>query len=289
MSQNTTVILEAQPDWLTGSATGPERSEALRQQAAQWAMSEEALGNRISKWSVQEYQGNRCGRVAVGQAEGDRTILQLSGDLAAQHLHAALPLLSHLTRIDLAVTIQTPEHDYTIGENAWQMAAWYWDGHPRSAVPWRIEHRREGTGVYVGSRNSDRFLRIYDKHEECRKHHDERGVARYANSWRYELELKGPPAPSIAVLADAAPDRPAHVQGILSNYLRDHGIEPAYTMDAERLLLPGFTRRSDVESRLYNLARNVRPSLEWLADAGHAADALAALGLGVNPYHERDE
>ena len=289
MAQSTVTIVEAQPDWLTGAVIGKRRGDELRELVTPWATQEEADGNQITRWSVQSYQGHRCGRVGLGEGEGDRVLVQLSGDLAATHLHELLPMLDHLTRIDLAVTVRTPEPDFTVAENAFQMACWWYDEHPRSAVPWRIQHRTRGDTAYLGSRESDRFLRIYNKHLECRGHHDAKGALRYDNCWRYELECKGHPASMIAALTDQADDPALYIRGAIGHYLHDHGIEPIYTDDTPSVILPGFSRRSDAESRLYNLGRNVRPSLDWLRDAGYADDAMAALGIGQMSTPEHDK
>jgi hypothetical protein len=284
LSESSTTIIEAQPDWITATVGGKYRSRALRDLAEVLAEQEAALGNKLGKWTTHSYQGERMGRVAYGETPDDKAIIQLSGDFAAQHLRAVLPLVDTVTRIDLAVTVRTPERDPTVAENAFYFAADWYDEHPRSAAPWRIQHKKRGDTTYVGSRNTDTFLRIYDKQAECEGHHDDRNAERYQNCWRYELELKGKTTSIIALAADRATDPAAHVRGAITHYLHRHGIPPVYTDHSPCVILPGFTRRSDAESKLYNLGRNVRPSLDWLRDAGYADDAMAMLGIGVTAY-----
>lgn len=279
MADSSVTIIESQVDWLTGAAVSQDRADDLRRYATEIALHEEADGNRLQRFSVQSYQGQRCGRVALAEAEGGRTLVQLSGDLAAEHLHTVLPMLDHLTRIDLALTVRTPTPDKTVAANAWYFAEQYYDEHPRSAVPWRIQHKTQGDTTYVGSRNSDKFLRVYNKDQECRHRHDAKGLARYENCWRYEVEIKGKPAALTANRLDVEAHPDLYIRGAMTNYLRLHGIVPIYTDTSPLIILPGFTRRTDADSRLWNIATNVRPSLDWLRDAGYAEDAIAALGL----------
>lgn len=43
--------------------------------------------------------------------------------------------------------------------------------------------------------------------------------------------------------------------------------------------MPGFRRRSDADSKLKHIRRNVRPTSDWLRKAGHDLDLREALGF----------
>lgn len=45
------------------------------------------------------------------------------------------------------------------------------------------------------------------------------------------------------------------------------------------MILAGFRRRSDAESRIRHLSRNVKPTIDWLREEGYLDTALEALGL----------
>lgn len=44
-------------------------------------------------------------------------------------------------------------------------------------------------------------------------------------------------------------------------------------------LIPGFRRRSDADSKLAHLHKNVRPTADWLREAGHEDELREVLGF----------
>lgn len=135
---------------------------------------------------VMQYEGNSYAHGFHGQGEQNgrpHYLAQLSG-MFADELYQ--PVTSHkpvVTRVDYQITIEKP---------TWYDARKFCD--KLRAEPWPNRRRKitliDGGGddtVYIGSRTSDRFIRIYVKHE------------RYL---RYEVEYKGERARRAVYLAN---------------------------------------------------------------------------------------
>lgn len=275
----TGTVIESQVDWLTVSAHGELRAKALTTLAYELAREESSAGNQPQLFRLKGYEGSRVGRIRWGQRDEASALVQLSGDLADRWLGATLDLGDSVTRLDLAVTVRVEPSDIFVGEEAYNKALEWHDAHPRAAMPWRIQTARGGETVYLGNRESERFFRLYNKEAEGWANADHVDTERYRDCWRYELETKGGSTRQLATLVDTAVDRGRFVEDYLYSYLSQHGIEPRWRRNADRVLVPGFRRRSDVQSRLAHLSRNVRPTVDWLTDAGHAGDAARALGF----------
>lgn len=279
MADHTGTVIEAQVDWLTVSAHGEEASGRMHDLAVTLGQEEKARGNRERTWRLMGYEGTHVGAVEYGRRDEASCILRLIGDAANTHLGKALSVADGVTRIDLATTWRAEPPDPFIGKNTYAMAEWFHSAHPRSALPMRVEDGAGGSTTYLGQRQSEYFLRVYNKGAECIAKDDPEGAERYRACWRYELEIKGPLSAQVASLTYEQEDRAPYVVRYLGEYCQAHGIVPPFTVDGPRALLPGFRRRSDTESRLRHLARNVRPTIDSLREAGELDRALTALGL----------
>lgn len=276
---STGVVIESQVDWLTVSAHGKDAAQNMLDLARGLAKEEEAQGNRARRWRLMGYEGTHTGAIEYGQRDTQSTILRLIGDSANRHLDAALSLADAVTRCDIAVTYRASPPDPMLGRNAYTMAELFHANHPKSARPWFTGDANGGFTCYIGSREAANFFRIYNKGAECIATHDEEGAERYRACWRYELEAKAAVAGALANLVADSEDRADTVLHYVHAYALAHGIAPAFLVDAPRSLLPGFRRRSDAQSRIKFLARNVKPTLDWLREAGEIDAALSALGL----------
>lgn len=279
MREYTWEVIESQVDWLTVSAHGRDSSQNMLDFARGLAKEQKAKGNRERRWRLMGYEGTHVGAIEYGQRDSESTILRLIGQEAERHLSNALSLADQVTRVDYAVTSRADPPDANFGRETYQMAEAYRAGHPESARPWFTGDSDGGFTCYVGSRQSDNFLRVYNKQAECIALQDEAGAERYRACWRVELEAKASMAGALATLASESEDRADVVLHYLDAYCKAHGIAPPFLVGQPMALLPGFRRRADAESRLRHLARNVRPTLDWLRDAGELDRALSALGL----------
>lgn len=279
MAEYTWDVIESQVDWLTVSAHGRDAARNMLDYANSLAKGEQAKGNRKRRWRLMGYEGTHVGAIEYGARDAESAILRLIGDTANRHLEDALSLADQVTRIDLAATARADPPDPDYGCNAYTMAEGFHARNPRGARPWFVGDADGGYTCYVGDRQSENFLRIYNKGAEALAMDDQEGAERYRACWRVELEAKASMARTLADWAASAEDRPAVVLRYLDAYCQAHGIAPPFVVDRPMALLPGFRRRADAESRIRHLARNVKPTLDWLREAGELDRALSALGL----------
>jgi hypothetical protein len=273
------VVIEAQVDWLTCSVRGEDRARNLADLGQRLAQEEKALGNRPHRWRSMGYEGTHVGRAEYGWRDRQSSILRLSGDLASRALTDGLSAADYVTRLDIAVTWRADPPDPTIGRNTLALAELFRRSHPRSALPSYHGDMDGGYTFNLGKRRSAYYFRLYNKEAECIATDDGAGAERYRGCWRYELEVKGPMALPLAERVDAEDDRPSYVQQYIYQWLQAHGIEPPFGEHGPRRLLPGFRRRSDADSKLAHLARNVRPTVDWLREQGREADLREVLGF----------
>lgn len=279
MPDNSGTVIEAQVDWLTVSAHGEEAAGRLLDLGRTLGKEEEAKHNRPKAWRLMGYEGTHIGAIEYGSRDAASGILRLIGDAASTHLDEALSVAHDITRIDLAVTWRGEPPDPMVGRNTYTQAELFYNAHPTSARPWFVGDAGGGYTCYIGARAAERFFRVYNKGAECVAQKDEAGIERYRGCWRYELEAKAGMAGALSTLVESAPDRPETVKRYVHAYAEAHGVSPMFLVDRPMGLIPGFRRRSDADTKIRHLARNVRPTLDWLREAGEIDAALTALGL----------
>jgi DNA relaxase NicK len=274
------VVIESQVDWLTAGFDEGQKSERAQAWAFSRAQREKREGFLAAPFRLLGFDGYAVGRIRLGLREGD-ALLQLSGDLAERYLAELVSEADRISRLDLAVTVRLPRPDAFAGESFYAQACNHRAEHPNAARPWIVQDDDGGCTAYIGDRASDRFFRFYNKEAEARGRDDAAQASHYANCWRYELECKGSQALPMARTAAAAPDRRTFIQQQLHDYCRRHGVEPIFSADDNGVLVPGFRRRSDTESRLGWLRKSVAPAILTLMEARDRAEILDALGLGA--------
>ena len=282
MADYTGEVIEAQVDWLTVSAHGKDASRNMLDLAQGLAEEQRKKGARRRSWRLMGYEGHHQGAIEWGRRDDASCILRLIGDAADTYLGTALSVADRVTRLDLAATWRAAPPDPLIGRNTYALAELFHNAHPRSAMPWHVEKAAGNYTFYLGSRESDTFFRVYNKERECQAKQDDEGEKRYRACWRYELEAKASMAARLADVVNGREDRAAYVQDYIVSFLGAHGVETPFLAGSSRALLPGFRRRSDAESRLRHLTRNVRPTVEWLRAEGKLDAARKALGLDEN-------
>jgi hypothetical protein len=281
-------VIESQADWLTVTVHDATKQLELRSLATNLSKEEELARRKGRHFGLNGYRGWAIGRVRYGELN-NWGLAQLSGQFAEDHLEEFLELADNVTRLDLAVTVQSTIPDTHLGDNAYATACWHRERHPHSARVKQTRNDDGGCTVEIGSRRSDYHARIYDKQHEREAERDVFGASHYARCWRYELELHDHLAQGLALSHAGASNRPAHAQGVVHDYFRRHGVEPVFTYDGGRVLVPGFSRRSDFDTTLGWFRDQVSGRLEWALTFGDRAEVLASLGLAdqVQQLHKR--
>lgn len=277
----TATVIESQVDYLTVSAHGQASARNLLDLAQGLAKEEKARGGRARHWRLMGYEGTHIGATEYGRRDEYSTILRVSGDAANRVLCRALSVADTVTRVDLAATVRCEPPNPMLGWQAYGEADRFYREDRRRARPSFTGDADEGLTCYVGRRESENFLRIYNKEAECRAQDDDDGVKRYQACWRYELEAKGTVAKPLAELVNDSPDAPRYVQQYLHTWLTSHGISPAFPWIGAQSLVPGFRRRSDADTKLRHIRKNVRPTVNWLREAGHEPELREALGFDL--------
>jgi len=279
MPNDTAAVIEAQVDYLTCSSHSEERSLRLDALADYLLEGQEALGNRKLGFKSMGYIGSHCGDIDWGRRDERSSLLRVSGGRAAELLTKAVSVADNFSRLDLAVTWRAVPADPHLGENVYSLACAHYAAHRRAARP---EHKGDADGGYtmeLGNRRSPYYARVYNKEAERRSENDAANVQRYQGCWRYEVEAHDSRALAIATTLVDRDERGAWVQSWLYDFFTQRGIPPAFPHAGADAILPGFHRRTDDESSLRHLERNVRPTLKRLTSHGRLGDARNALGL----------
>lgn len=258
-------------DWLTVTATARGKRDGLRALGLELVKLSADDGNDLRDWHWKGYVGSHAGQATFGVRD-DSTILQLSGDYADKWFDYAYVTSDHCTRIDLAVTVGRNEGDGNLcQQHLAEILRWKAETGRTLATKTICDDDRPNT-LYLGSRSSDLFARVYDKALEL-------GGLCPGTLWRYEVEVKAEPAQRTASWLHSAGDRPARIRNAVYQHYRRRGCEPVFSCLGDPMYIRTIRASTDDASRLAWLATQVRPAVQRLLRNGHTDTLWEALGL----------
>lgn len=275
MTEYQAVTTESRLDWLTGTVGLEGRRAEARDVAIDLLTAAARRGDEPKEQHWQGYSGRGTKHIFFGNRP-DGSLVKLSGPPADEGLSPLAPLLTHVSRLDVCLTLRTEEdRDRIIREAAAaaRAAAPPWGTKPDTKI---IDHSRKGITTYIGSRTSQRYGRVYDKSRES-------GLADYANSLRFECEFKGELGASGAHSLAAAADRRGDVDSIVRSEFGRWGIYVGGEPLNSAVHLEYKRPPTDTDRRLRWLAVDVRQTLVRLREAGRYDEALIALGIAPTP------
>lgn len=232
--------------------------------------SEASAGNDVCEWGMSGYSGLKCGSVQLGH-RADSSIIRLGSGVAFDNWLNVYHAAENFSRLDLQITARSNLKPKALIQRSYRDALKFSaqnGGMPRVSI---LKSSNGTATMYLGRRQSERFSRVYDKGAES-------GLDYFANSTRFEVELKGALClPSLRVLSDSY--RPMHAAAqIVLRHFRDRGLSLSMKNTTDRAL-SAPRRRSDQERRLEWLRKQVRPTVQALVAAVGLASVENVLGL----------
>jgi len=234
-------------------------------------------GHKIGDWGINGYRGVLAGGSFVGNRE-DSTYCQLSGHYASDYLDRIMRHDLHISRLDLAVTVQFRTMPKRLGALAFAMA----QEADRDISPsrrrkiWYMSGSDGGYTLYIGAPTSDQRGRLYNKEVQS-------GTPEYARSWRYETVYRNDRAMAVfKVLFEAQQsDREGICGDLVEVWYKSRGVHCPWTTATNIIILPQIAENpSDATKKLKWLGKQVRPALDWLIENGYRKEALQELGIG---------
>jgi len=257
-------------DYLTVTGVESRLPGELHSQATALFQSQAAKGNQIKAWGLAGFSGFSCGGVQIGKRDRD-VIVRLSSGVAQSSWRKIYETGANCSRVDSQVTIQVAGDPTGLIDEVLEEARDYSTSkRNKPIVRWTQEHTG-GYTVYVGSRKSNCFGRVYDKGRESH-------LREYDGCVRFEVQFQNELANIVAGRMFSAQSEIPVIVSDCRQFFRSRGIAPRWYYTAGATY--GCTRlSSDVDKNLRWLAAAVRPCLRRLMDAGYGEAAFKSLGI----------
>jgi DNA relaxase NicK len=272
----------ADVDWLTLTTSDSSIRELLFAASVEFLKDLKGEGYTAKPWGMKGYKGWMCGSFRWGTRDtGD--IIMMSGEVARANFGPMLVMCENATRVDLAVTVTVadPVLDLAKQSYEWLTRGSVADGRLTRKFTF-VENSDGGQTLYIGSRLSDQFGRLYDKGRESSQGKEE-GIPQ-GKIWRYEVEFKGYRAKRIATQILDNLEVADNIHDFLGATVYKWFLSRRVPLIMDTYKNIPFStevsaKLSDDETTLNWLSTQVSPSVRRLIQGGKKSQVLDALGL----------
>lgn len=267
-SQNDVPYTEASVDWLTVTASEHQRRGVLFDMFTKVCDAMKTLGQDPQVWNWMGYKGLQVTGVRWGtRAEDDIAIA--SGMDAAQWWQQLAGFRDNCSRVDLAVTVFPPFAMYDVAARAYSsMGGWNGNNSQKRKACF-LHNNAGGQTLYIGSRSSDQFGRLYDKSAQLRPPRPAGTI------WRYEVEFKHQRAEVVLkslIASESAQRFPDSIVPTLYDWFEERFVQPIFTRNCTVPVLPTQLQATVTtdQMKLEWLRRQVGPAVRKLVQRGYA-------------------
>lgn len=265
------VAIEPSVDWITATLKSRGKRDFISEWANEHLDACLALGEHVSLWNSFGYDGWSVSGMRWGRRPQD-DLIQLSGSLANAHWALVVGAASNVTRIDLAVTVKFKHHLINLEKDEYETIGKLAQDLPIIRNYAIISSLLGGDTLYVGSRSSSQFGRIYDKGLES-------NAPEFANCHRWEVEYKKPLAQVAAQALIAGGETEPLILSVVKQWFDERLIYVPWEA-TERTTAIAILRKETTDDRALRwLERQVGPTVSRLVARGKSGDVLKALGI----------
>lgn len=266
--------IDAGVDWITSTCDDPQRARKLATRADYWLAQEVSRGNDRKPWTFSGYRGYCAGHVQTGERH-DGLIVRLGGNMAQRHWLDVWTLAQRVSRLDTQYTVQfNVDPSQIITKLHTQAKRWSKKGKAPRQFSAYLNSDGSST-LYLGSRQSEVFVRMYDKQRESR-------ALCFQGCVRFETEWKKDRAKVVAAHLANTPDVATECASLTGRVVQESGCFPYLQSEAlHTICVP--QRLTDSQRRLEWLRTQVAPVVKALCNAGHTQDVLQCLSLLASP------
>lgn len=275
-SSSVEVQAVASCDWLTRTFSDNKIREFVEDDFINSAAVLKAEGHESAAWSWMGYEGYSIGGLSWGRRD-DGDILRISGGTAERLFDKYAHYQGNCSRLDVALTLRWPTPERHVASQAYSRLVGQSDATKRRLYS-LITNSRGGETLYVGSRASDQFGRLYDKDAE-------QGLQRISCRWRYEVEFKSDRAAKVLELLQPSRERGTMYLGIVRGFFEPRGVKLPPLADEQEIRVEVLAPPRQVDTQLKWLREQVSPVVGRLRRLGMEASVIEALRLEGNGSH----
>lgn len=259
-------------DWVTFTGKDPRQKSKIMEQASNLADLLQTKGHGPGKHLVQRggYEIIKWPGFSYGLGP-QGYIVTLSSLLASKYWLPFAAYAERCTRIDLQVTFEFKTDPLGLISNEYEgiMGDKSVDGRRNYSL---IKNRKGGQTLYVGSRSSTQFGRLYDKSRQ-----DKSG--QWVNAVRYEVQFNKPASSEVMRKLMNHYDDEDYIGDLVLSWFERRAVTPPRLPSSLINEIRVQTEQNPFEKKLEWLRSSVRPVVMMLGAAGLISDVEDALGI----------
>ncbi len=273
--------LFATVDWITATtrdgATGYFWQEVYQEQREK--ADAQKLLTTEKRWKFMSYEGSGYpGSIRVGYSE-QLGWIAIASSGGAEKWEKLVGSSSSVTRIDLAVTQHLLVEIADVPKMYYEALA---DAEKSRRNYALIQNTKRGQTLYVGSRRSQKFGRLYDKGVESK-------TALPGFRYRWEVEFKKPTSGDVARALVALKGKQAEqITAMVYEFFDNRGIHPLFPKTGNAVALRTEARITSLDRKLNWIRAQVRPSIGEIIMAGRSRDLFEAFGVKISDEYLED-